>query len=87
MAHVRNAKKRETGELDSDTLEITNRSIRTTGIRTTTLVVVASIVLGFTYIVVHFGKTTESISVSGNNGTVIEQARDVTVNNGNKEDK
>jgi ferric-dicitrate binding protein FerR (iron transport regulator) len=87
---MEDAKKAETKRArgqGTETLEITRRAIKANGIRTAALVVAAAAALGFAYILVSFGRPTVTTSASGDNGTAIGQARDVTVNNGVKEDK
>lgn len=87
MAKVKKTKTKKPNNQSTETLEITRRSIRTTGKRNALVVVAGIVIIGFTLIVANYGKPTITASVSGNNGTAIGQARDVTINNGNKESK
>ncbi|WP_139248321.1 hypothetical protein [Janthinobacterium lividum] len=85
MMGAKKMKKNKPAGSGLDTLEVTRRSIRTTGIRTAVLVVVALVILGIAYIFVNFGRPTTTNFISGDNGTAIGQARDVTISNGPKE--
>jgi hypothetical protein len=87
MATREKSKKRKRKGVVAETLEITGRSVKATGRRTAALTIAAIVVLGLTYLIAKDARTTVSANVSGNNGTAIGQARDVTVNNGNKEAK
>jgi ferric-dicitrate binding protein FerR (iron transport regulator) len=87
MATREKSKKRKHQGVVAETLEITGRSVKATGRRTAALAIAAIVILGLTYLAVKDGRTTVSATVSGNNGTAIGQARDVTVNNGSKEAK
>lgn len=87
MAEKKNRKTKKPGSKHTETLEITKRSIKATGMRTAALVVATALALGATYIFVKYGKPTVTTSVQGDNGIAIGKARDVTVNNGTKEDK
>lgn len=85
MAMKEKSKERKQEKIVDETLEITRRSVKVTGRRTATLVIAAILVLGLTYLIVKDARTSVSATVSGNNGTAIGQARDVTINNGGKE--
>ena len=82
---AKNKKTRKSVDSGADTLELTKRSIKATGIRTTVLVVTAAVILGITYIFVSLSKPNVTNFISGNNGIAIGQARNVTVDNGQKE--
>lgn len=87
MATRKKSKERKRQDMAAETIEFTGRSVKATGRRTAALTIAAAVALGLTYLIVKDGTTTVSAAASGNNGTAIGQARDITVNNGSKEAK